>query len=65
MAKRQVLRAVSTITIDGVKYIWDDLPEETKAELRGRILKRVGEQLSSSLSGRPDEAKRVLEAFNG
>lgn len=65
MAKRQELRAVSTITIDGVKYIWDDLPEETRAELRERMLKRAGEQLSNSLSSRPEEAKRVLAAYNG
>ena len=63
MAKRQELRAVSVITIDGVKYIWDDLPEETKAELRRRMLDNAGRAISLYLSSHPDEAEKVLSAY--
>ncbi len=62
MAKQE-LRAVSVITIGGVTYIWDDLPEETKTELRQRMLDRAGRALSRYLSGKPDEAKKLLQSY--
>lgn len=65
MAKRQELRAVSVIVIDGEERIWEDLPEETRAELSKPMMKRFCDQLGESLSRRPEEAKRVLAALNG
>lgn len=63
MAKRQELRAVSVITIDGVKYIWDDLPEETRAELRKKMLDNASRTLSRYLSDHPDEARVMLDKY--
>lgn len=63
MAKRQELRAVSVITIDGVQYVWEDLPEDVRAEYRARMLANIGRQVGDSLSRRPEEAKKVLAAY--
>lgn len=63
MARGQQLRAVSVITIDGVQYVWDDLPEEVRAEYRARMLANIGRQFGESLSRRPEEAKKVLAAY--
>jgi hypothetical protein len=59
----QQLRAVSIVTIDGVDYILDELPEDVKEEWRRRTLERIGRQVGISLSSRPEEAKKALAAY--
>lgn len=52
------IKAVSIVTIDGVDYILDEMPEELKAEWRRRTMERIGRQVGVSLSSRPEEAKK-------
>lgn len=63
MAKRQELRAVSVINIDGTDYYWEDLSEEMRAECRAKMCANLGRQVGESLSRRPEEAKKALAAY--
>lgn len=62
MAKRQPLRAVSYIKIDGRDILWEDLTPELRAEHSRRLLDNAGRAASEYLSQHPDEAMKFIEA---
>ena len=65
MAKKNEIRAVSVVTVNGTKVILDDLPPEKRAEIVAQLRGRFARQLESSLNSRPDEARRLLERGAG
>ncbi len=63
MAKKNEYRVVSTVMVNGVRVILDDLPPEKRAEIRGELGKKFAEAMGAALSARPDEARRIVEKY--
>ena len=63
MAKLNEYKVISTVSVNGVRVVLDELPPEKRAEVRGELGKRFAEAMGTALSARPDEARRIVEKY--
>lgn len=63
MAKKNELRAVSVVTVNGAKVILDDLPPEKQAEIRAYLRGEFAAGLQAALNAHPEDAKAALKAY--
>ena len=55
------LKVVSSVRVNGEWVVLDDLPPEKQAEIKAYLKGEFVDQMSKSLSSRPDEARAVLK----
>lgn len=61
--KREPLKVVSSVKVNGEWVILDDLPPEKQAEIKAYLRGQYAASLQAALNAHPDDARAALKAY--